>query len=117
MNFEHKMRLNDVPFYGIKSGKQTIEGRLLDNKRSLIKIGDIIRFQRRIFNEDFFDAKVIDISKYSSFKKMFLELGPKPFDISSKSSVEDFVSAYRKFYSEKEENNLGVVGIHIEVLK
>ena len=40
----HEMRLNNGPFELIKNGTKTIEIRLNDEKRSLIKEGDIIAY-------------------------------------------------------------------------
>lgn len=40
----HKMNLNPEPFGMILSGQKTIELRLNDEKRKLIKVGDRIEF-------------------------------------------------------------------------
>ena len=40
----HEMKLYPAPFDSIKSGRKTVEMRLNDEKRQLIKIGDRIRF-------------------------------------------------------------------------
>lgn len=42
------MRLHNSPFKLIKNGTKTIELRLNDEKRKLIKVGDIIRFTNRV---------------------------------------------------------------------
>ena len=47
----HEMRLNNGPFELIKNGTKTIEIRLNDEKRSLIKEGDIIEFENRATKE------------------------------------------------------------------
>ena len=41
---QHTMRLNKEPFEMIKSGMKTIELRLYDEKRKLLRIGDEIEF-------------------------------------------------------------------------
>jgi len=48
---KHEMKLHDDPFQLIKLGTKTIELRLLDEKRSLINIGDSIEFTNRLTNE------------------------------------------------------------------
>ena len=48
---EIKMKLKSLPFKQIKDGSKTVEVRLLDEKRSLIKEGDIIEFTNRVTNE------------------------------------------------------------------
>lgn len=40
----HQMKLVDAPFELIRSGQKTIELRLNDEKRQIIKIGDFIVF-------------------------------------------------------------------------
>ena len=42
----HQMRLKDAPFQMIWDGEKTIELRLLDEKRKLVNIGDIIEFSK-----------------------------------------------------------------------
>jgi ASC-1-like (ASCH) protein len=44
---KHEMKLNVEPFNKIKSGKKTIELRLNDEKRQLVKIKDLIEFTNR----------------------------------------------------------------------
>lgn len=48
----YEMRLHNAPFELIKNGTKTIEIRLNDEKRSLIKEGDIIEFENRITKEN-----------------------------------------------------------------
>ena len=38
----HSMKLKPEPFYAMKSGYKTVELRLLDEKRSVVKVGDEI---------------------------------------------------------------------------
>ena len=58
----HEMRLHNSPFKLIKSGTKTIEMRLNDEKRQLIKVGDSIKF---IYREDE-EADPNDMSQYYS---------------------------------------------------
>ena len=46
----HQMKLLEDPFDRIKNGIKTIEFRLFDEKRRLIKIGDKIEFERKDFS-------------------------------------------------------------------
>ena len=41
---KHEMKLNNGPFERIKNGTKTIELRLNDEKRQLLKIKDLIEF-------------------------------------------------------------------------
>ena len=48
---KHEMKLNNGPFERIKNGTKTIELRLNDEKRQLLKIKDLIEFTNRTNNE------------------------------------------------------------------
>ena len=56
------------PFELIKNGTKTIEIRLNDEKRSLIKEGDIIEFENRITKEKL-KTKVIKLYKFDNFEE------------------------------------------------
>ncbi|MBQ8659733.1 MAG: hypothetical protein IJ475_02730 [Bacilli bacterium] len=47
----HEMRLHNEPFLLVKGGTKTIEMRLNDEKRRLIKEGDYIDFKSRTTGE------------------------------------------------------------------
>ena len=64
---KHNMNLNNRPFKSIKEGTKTIELRLNDEKRSLLKVGDEIEFTNRDTNEKL-SVDIINIYKYPSFK-------------------------------------------------
>ena len=44
---KHEMKLNNGPYVNIKNGTKTIELRLNDEKRQLLKIKDLIEFTNR----------------------------------------------------------------------
>ena len=67
---KHKMRLWPNSFQAIKKGSKTIEMRLCDEKRSLIKIGDTIEFANTSSN-DIVQCIVTNIYKYSSFEELY----------------------------------------------
>ena len=48
---KHYMRLHPEPFDKIKNGTKTIEMRLYDEKRQLLKVGDLIEFTNRANSE------------------------------------------------------------------
>jgi len=116
MKIDYEMRLHENPFYKIKSGKQKIEGRLFDLKRQKFKVGNVIRVYLRPEEKEFFDIRIVELKRYGSFRDMFLDLGPIVFWREEDCRVEDFILAYRKYYSEEAERELGVLGIRVEVL-
>ena len=108
-----QMNLWDDSFQAIKEGWKTIEMRLNDEKRSLIKINDKIEFTNNKTNETML-CKVINIFCYSNFEELYkrhnkLSIGYKEDEIAK---PEDMLV----YYSMEEIKNYGVLGIEIEVL-
>lgn len=66
----HYMRLEEDSFQAIKEGRKTIEMRLNDEKRSLIKEGDSILFSNVKTKEEI-ECKVIKIYKYPDFEELY----------------------------------------------
>lgn len=108
------MRLHNGPFEKIKSGTKTIEMRLNDEKRQLIKVGDFIKFINRVTEEEL-TTLVKGIYYYESFDELY-----KHFDkISIGYDLEDDADPndMSQYYSNEDIENYGVVGIEIEVTK
>lgn len=109
----HEMRLHNSPFNLIKSGTKTIELRLNDEKRSLIKIGDRIEFTNRV-NEEKIVVSVVNLHKYDSFEELY-----KHFDKVSMGYREDEDADPKdmeQYYSKEEQEKYGVLGIEIKLL-
>lgn len=117
MEFDYEMRLNSGAFFAIEDKVKTFEGRLNDSKRQEIKVGEVIRFYLRPEKKHFFDARVSELKRYDFFSEMYLDLGAEVFGFDESCSLEDFVSAYRSYYSLEDEREFGVLGIGLEVLK
>lgn len=112
----HKMRLLKDPFQKIIQGSKTVEVRLLDNKRKLIKIGDKIEFLNRSEKDSKIDVKVMGLEKYGTFRELFERKGPLVFGLIENTSLDTFLAEYRKLYSLEKERKLGVIAITIEKL-
>ena len=109
----HEMRLHNSPFNLIKSGTKTIELRLNDEKRSLIKVGDKIEFTNRITEEKIV-VEVIKLHKYDSFVELY-----KHFDKVSMGYDEDEEADPKdmeQYYSKDEQDKYGVLGIEIKLI-
>lgn len=109
----HEMRLNKEPFEKIEKGTKTIEIRLYDEKRSLIKENDIIEFTNREDNKKL-KTKVIELHKYNSFEELYdnfdkIALGYEENEIANPNDME-------KYYSKEEQQKYGVVGIEIKLI-
>lgn len=107
----HWMRLNPGPFDKIASGKKTIELRLYDEKRKLVKPGDEIIFvhiQNSYRNISVIvDSVIIAASFESLFKHISLaDCGYEEKEING-SNYLDMI----QFYSEEKQRQFGVVGI------
>lgn len=110
------MKLSKDPLERIATGKKNIEVRLFDEKRKLIKIGDIITFQNLENRNMEIITEVTGISKFKSFKDLFTVFGTEPFGHPSSYTVEDQVDGMRDAYSPEQESKHEVVGIHIKLI-
>ena len=112
----HIMKLTPDPFERIKCGVKVIEVRLFDDKRKKISLGDTITFLKRPSLDSSVITEVLGLSRFKDFKTLFLIFGTQPFGYPQDKSVEEVVLGMREAYSEKEEKQCGVLGIHIKVL-
>lgn len=108
------MKLNNEPFEKIKNGTKIIEMRLYDEKRQLLKIGDLIEFTNILSN-----AKIVvivdELFKYASFADLYQnhdkkDLGYSEEEIANPSDME-------KYYSKEEQKKYGVLGIKFHLKK
>lgn len=109
----HEMKLNNGPFENIKNGTKNIELRLYDEKRSLLKIGDIIEFTDRD-TQEVLKTKIIGLYHYPSFDDLY-----KDFDKKDLGYAEDEIANPKdmeQYYSKEEQNKYGVLGIRIKKL-
>ena len=112
----HIMRLNPLPFKMIASGEKTIELRLNDEKRRKLNRKDLITFVNTEDSLKTITAEVIDIYKYKSFKELYavlplLKCGYTMEDVKTV-SPEDMLA----YYSAKQQEKYGVLGIEIKVI-
>ena len=111
---KHNMKLRKRPFNKIKNGTKTIELRLLDEKRKLLKIKDEIEFTNIDTNETLLTI-IEDLYKFDNFEELY-----KHFDKVSLGYDKDEEASYKDmedYYSKEEQNEYGVIGIKIKVLK
>ena len=107
---KYNMNLNNRPFKSIKEGTKTIELRLNDEKRSLLKVGDEIEFTNRDTNEKL-SVDIINLHKYPSFEELYkhfdkVDMGYNKDDIAEPKDME-------AYYSKEEQDKYGVLGIEI----
>jgi ASC-1-like (ASCH) protein len=111
---KHEMKLNNGPYVNIKNGTKTIELRLNDNKRQLLKIKDLIEFT----NKETLEQMLVEIQNlyhYPSFDELYkhfdkVSMGYKENDVADPKDME-------KYYSKEEQEKYGVLGIEIKKIK
>lgn len=108
----HEMKLQDRYFNYILNGTKKIELRLNDEKRSLIKLNDVIKFKNEVTNETF-EVKVVGLLRYNSFNDLFDD-----FDIEVLADKEmtkkELLDVLEQFYTKEKQKKYGVLGIKIQ---
>lgn len=110
----YKMNLHDEPFNSIKNGSKTIELRLNDEKRQLLKVNDEIEFTNRLTQEKLV-CTITALYKFQNFSDLYkhfdkISLGYKENELANPKDME-------KYYSQEEQEHYGVLAIKIKVKK
>ena len=108
------MKLNNGPFKNIKNGTKTIELRLNDEKRQLLKIKDLIEFTNRETLEKLL-VEIENLYHYPSFEELY-----KHFDkvaMGYKEDEEADPKDMEEYYSKEEQEKYGVLGIEIKKVR
>jgi len=108
----HHMKLWNHPFAMIKSGKKTIELRLLDEKRQKIHVGDTIVFTNTVTGETL-TARVIKLHRFADFEALYKSLPLLQCGYTQEDIADAKPSDMQQYYSEEEQKKYGVVGIEI----
>ena len=110
---KHGMNLQSKYFDYIKNGTKRIELRIFDEKRQKIRLGDIIEFTNP--DGEMLAVKVVGLLRYGSFEDLF-----KDFDIAvladESMTKRELLDVLNGFYPLEKQNEMGVVGIRVEVL-
>ncbi len=113
-NMIHYMKLNNVPYCKIEDGSKTIEIRLYDEKRALIKIGDTIVFTHINDKSRTLTVNVVALHKYSSFREMYTNIPFSKFGLNDY-SLDDMLDMTYEIYSKEKETKHSVLGIEIQL--
>ena len=105
------MRLQIDPFEKIKNGTKTLELRLNDKKRQLIKVGDEIEFSLMSDLEQKVLTYVEGVYHFSNFRDLCYAFDPVEYGSVDR---EEYIEMY-KYYSKEDEAKFGVLGIRIKV--
>lgn len=110
----HKMRLQAEPFEKIRSGRKTIELRLLDEKRKKIQIGDTIRFSCDQYPHEVLSTTVTNLFSFPSFAVLYESLPMTDCGYSTEDSPSP--TDMEQYYSLEEQSKYGVLGIQIKLI-
>ena len=108
------MSLRPAPFRAVASGRKTLELRLYDDKRQLIKAGDTLRFTC-VGRAEQVCAEVVAVHYFPTFKALYAALIPTMgaaalgYGEGETPDPADMLA----YYSEDAITRLGVVGIEI----
>lgn len=105
----HDMKLAEAPFRKIQNGTKTIEMRLWDEKRRLIKAGDEILFLNTSNNETLLTG-VTKLHIFSTFADMIQNLGHERLGYLEKPTESHGMYS---IYKQEDEAKYGVVGIEL----
>ena len=112
-----KLHLAETPFQQIAGGEKTVEVRLNTKKRKKIQIGDTLVFWRKEEKKkSVLRARVVALHPYMSFVGLF-----SVPDIKEKAGFggmtdEEAAESMGQYYTKKQEEKYGVLGIEIELI-
>jgi ASC-1-like (ASCH) protein len=112
----HEMKLTAGPFEKIVNGTKTLEVRLFDEKRQVIRIGDEIEFSKLPDLQEKVRVKVTALLRYRTFAEMFDDL-PTALMGYPESKREYLRTSMYEVYSKEEEDRFGVLGIRMELCR
>ena len=107
----HKMRLVDFAFKAIKNKEKDIEVRLNDEKRQLLKVGDIIEFEH-IDTKEILRTQVVALHKYKNFKELFSNFDHKRLGLKET----DDETICNNFYTKEEMDKYEALGIEVKLI-
>lgn len=109
----HQMKLRKKPFEQMAKGMKNVEMRLYDEKRRMIKTGDLIEFSLYDDPDRKIVTRVTALHRFGSFSELY-EAFPKEklgYSADDTASPEDM----EQFYSKEEQAEYGVVGIELRL--
>lgn len=107
----HEMKLNNSPYEKIEAGTKTIELRLYDEKRKLLKVNDYIRFTN-CEDKRTLTVLIEDLKVYKNFAELYknydkVSMGYRKEE---KANPEDM----KKYYSDENQKKYGVIAIKVK---
>ena len=109
----YQMNLHPGPFALIKNGQKDVEMRLYDERRKVIKVGDIIEFTNNETLEKF-SCEVLNLQQFATFVELYNHypkerLGYRFDESADPKDMEQYYSKYRIM-------KYGVLAIEIKLI-
>ncbi len=111
----HRMKLNPAPFAKIEEGIKTIELRLYDEKRRLVKPGDFVEFTCTDNPLRKLCTVVTAIHRYDSFDTLYKSLPLLKCGYTEETLHSASAADMEAYYSKEEQERFGVVGIELRL--
>ena len=109
MNF----RLDSDIFEIVESGNKDVELRLNDEKRKKLHIGDKLIFSKRPEEKEKIEAYVVGLNYFKNFEDAANHYDMKRI-YKDDCSIQELVEITKRFYSDEEVKELGVVAIEFK---
>jgi ASC-1-like (ASCH) protein len=109
----HQMKLNPKAFDLIQAGKKDLEVRLYDEKRKQLAVGDTITFYKLPEKVETITKKVIGLVIFANFVDLFKNVDGTRAGWEAGVLPEKMAEHMRKFYSQEQQDEFGVLGIFI----
>ena len=111
----HEMTLLDEPFARIADGTKTVEMRLYDEKRQLLRVGDVIVFRHRDL-ASCIEARVLGVCAYPDFDALVDDFSP--IQLGSKGWTREQIADFMKdLYGKDKCGRYRAAAIRIKLLK
>lgn len=111
----HEMLISSELFETASKGKNNYRIRTNDARRKAMHIGDYIKLIKEPEHNESIMLEIIDKIEASSFVDLYNMISKEKLGSPDKTSVE-LANTMRRFYSEEQENELGVVAIETKVV-
>lgn len=112
MQRKHTEKVSEPWFSLISLGLKTVEGRKNSGKFKEFEVGDIIEWTNNDFKPRSVMTKITKKVEYKSFEEYLREEGLDKC-LPGMPSIEHGLSVYYKYYTKEQEEQFGVVAIHM----
>lgn len=96
----------------IKTGRKTIDGRINKGKFAHLTEGQMIKI---LCDDEFVTAYIVEIKRYHTFKEYLMCEG-LPNTLPGINTVEDGCDVYYQYYTQQQEEEHGVLALHLLVI-